>query len=230
MSAGKVVLLIFGMLLIIGALVLGAAGACSIIADRTLRDSEGFFMIEQADIERDSYAIVSPTIRIDEETEDEFSLGDLATIKVEATNEDVNKEIFIGIAEQSHVEDFLLEVEYDEVTEINFTLGDDESEFELQNHPGSQEPLQPSSVDIWVAHVQGSGTQSLKWDIESGNYMFVIMNADASAGMSTDAKVGAKIPPIILWLGIALVVGAVIALVIGGILVYLAVRKPKATP
>ena len=59
MSAGKIILLIFGVLVVLGAVALLFGGGALIWANSALTDSEGFFTTKEVELETDSYAIVT---------------------------------------------------------------------------------------------------------------------------------------------------------------------------
>jgi hypothetical protein len=50
---------------------------------------------------------------------------------------------------------------------------------EGQNAPGL-----PSEQDFWAASAEGTGRQSVLWDVEEGQWTVLIMNADATPRMS----------------------------------------------
>ena len=77
------------------------------------------------------------------------------------------------------------------------TLTDvDTSPFEARvRRPRRQPPPgRPGGLQIWVASEQGSGKQTLNWEIEDGDYSVVVMNADGSAGVDADISTGANVP------------------------------------
>jgi hypothetical protein len=51
--------------------------------------------------------------------------------------------------------------------------------------------------------VTGSGEQTLDWDPEDGHWRVVLMNADASRGVTSDMSIGAELDSV-LWIGIGL--------------------------
>ncbi len=66
----------------------------------------------------------------------------------------------------------------------------------------------------------------MTWETEAGRHSIVLMNDDGSGGVDLSVVFKAKIPSILGW-SIGLLVGGIIALVTGGFMVYLAVRRPK---
>jgi hypothetical protein len=59
---------------------------------------------------------------------------------------------------------------------------------------GHAVPAAPVSMTFWVAHVAGTGTQTLDWAAPAGNWVIVAMNRDAAAGLTVRADAGATRP------------------------------------
>lgn len=221
MSAGKIVLLVFGIIVLLVAVGLLLAGGALVWVDKALKDSEGFITTETIQLERDSHAITTHPADIDLEARWPWGRSNLATIKVEGSNNDLSKQIFIGIAEESDVEDYLSGVEYDEITEFRIHP----YRVDYRNHPGSSVPTAPTSQTFWRVSAYGAGTQTLEWELETGTWVLVLMNADGSAGVDLSGSVGVKVPWIFR-LGIGLLIGGIVALIIGIVMVYFAARRP----
>ena len=60
--------------------------------------------------------------------------------------------------------------------------------------PGGAPSGPPADQDFWTAQAAGAGTQQLSWVPAEGDWMLVVMNADGSAGISVDARIGATVP------------------------------------
>ena len=56
----------------------------------------------------------------------------------------------------------------------------------------AQTPAPPADQRFWVASATGSGTQTLSWDVRSGEWAAVVMNANAGRGVDVAVAVGAK--------------------------------------
>ncbi len=223
MSAAKIALLIFGIIFLLVAVGLLLAGGTLVWVDKALKDSDGFITTDTIELERGSYAIVTHPADIDIEERWLWDRGDLAIVKVEASNDSPSKQIFIGMAEKSDVQDYLNDVEYDEITEFRIHP----YSVDYQNHPGGSVPADPASQAFWRVLAYGAGTQTLEWELERGTWVLVLMNTDGSAGVDLSGSVGVKVP----WLsglGIGLLVGGVVVLIIGIVMIYFAVRRPPA--
>ena len=226
MGTGKIVLLIFGIILIVVSIPLLLTGVSFTLLSTSATDSEGFMEGDTIHIERGSYAIVS-NVEIEEEAPDTLEWLGMDTFKIEASSNDESKQIFIGIAEQSDVEAYLQDVEYDE-SEL-FTDYTSNEDVEYTNHPGDSEPEVPTDQDFWTQEVHGDGTQVIKWEVEAGNYSIVLMNSDSSADIDFDVVPKVKMPRFVTAIGVVILIGGIVALVGGIVMLYFALRKRKSS-
>ena len=231
MSGGRILLLIFGILLLLGAVPFIIGGGILLWVDISLADGEGYISTKAYQVESDSYAIVTEPARVDLDEEwiwgwgwfRGWDLGDLVTVKIEGTN---NKPqgVFIGVAEaeESAWQVYISDVEYDEI--IQFSLSPYEVDY--QNHPGSSEPEAPAHQTFWKDKAFGIGTQELEWELETGIYSMVLMNQDGSRGVDVDISLGVKIP-LIFGFGIGLLIGGVVALITGLLVIIFSLRRRR---
>ena len=232
MSIGRIILLIFGILLFLVSIPLLIGGGTLLWADMVWTDDDGFITTETEQLARDSYAIVTESADIDIDDEwhwgwgwnIDWDLGDLVTFKVEGTNNDDSKGIFIGVAQESDLIGYLSDVEYDEI--IHFSIHSDGFDVDYKNHPGNSSPTAPTSETFWMDSTSGTGTQVLEWELETGTYSLVLMNEDGSRDVDSDVSVGVK-ASWIFGVGIGFVVGGIIALIIGILMVISALRGRK---
>ena len=226
MSAGRIVLIVFGAIILLVALALIAAGGTLVWLDKAHSESEGFITTNTIYLERASYAITTEPAEIDFEIEIEpwwFVDGhDIATIKVQGSSEDSSKQIFIGIADEADVQAYLNSVNYDEISEFRV------SPFRVYytNHPGSSAPAAPTSQTFWIISEYGPGTQTLEWEVETGNWVLVLMNTDGSVGTDLNGVVGIKVPWI-FGVGLGILIGGIVLLIISIVMIVLASRRPK---
>ncbi len=88
----------------------------------------------------------------------------------------------MGIAAAGDVERYLGDVSY---TTVGTRGGHD-----VTDHPGTGIPATPATALRWAAQTQGTGTLSLTWDGQHGHWMVVVMNQDASPGITVRAEAG----------------------------------------
>jgi hypothetical protein len=222
MSAGKIVLLVFGAIILLVSLALIAAGGALIWVDKAHSDSEGFITTNTIHLDRASYAITTHPADVNLESGWFGDRHHIATIKVQASNENPSKQIFIGIADEAHVQTYLSGANYDEIKEFRIHP----FRVSYTNHPGNSAPAAPTSQTFWVISEHGSGTQTLEWEVETGNWVLVLMNTDGSAGVDVSGSIGVK-APWVFWVGIGLLIGGIVVLIIGVGLILLATRRQK---
>ena len=87
--------------------------------------------------------------------------------------------------------------------------------------PGDTTPAAPAEQQFWAAQLTTDQPDSLTWEVESGDWTVVVMNADASRGVDLDAGVGIKLdwllPAIIgmLAAGLVLLAGGTLLVIFG---------------
>lgn len=221
MSARRVLLLVFGVLILLIAAGLIVAGGALLWANSALTDSEGFYTTNTVRLEEASYAIVTEPTHIDLRVGLIWDWSDLVTLKVEGSSDDLAKRIFVGVAKESDLKAYLSDVEYDEITNWLTVRRAD-----YIHHWGNLEPAAPTSETFWIESVRGAGTQTLEWEVETGSYSLVVMNDDGSAGVDVSVVLGVKVP-MVSGLGVGLPVAGTVVLIIGIMMVYLAVRRTR---
>ena len=132
----------------------------------------------------------------------------------------------LGIAAAGDVERYLGDVSY---TTVGAGGGHD-----VTDHPGTGVPAAPATALHWAAKTQGTGTLSLTWEGQSGHWMVVVMNQDASPGLTVRAEAGLSAPALAWLAGELLALGLLTGVVAGALIVVpvrLASRRgPGATP
>jgi hypothetical protein len=211
MRPGRIVMLVLGALsALLGLGLLAGAGVAG-WANYQQRDN-GYFTTPTGRFAADSYALTSPRLGVP--AQDRFS--DTAPVNVpggiviRGSAADPTRQIFIGIAPQAAVAAYLADVKHSEVTDVRL------SPFRAQYLvvPGSRTPPQPAGQGFWTAAATGPGSQELKWDLRSGNWALVIMNADASTPVAVDLQAGVRSD--VLWpIFVGLLIGGLLLLAVG---------------
>jgi hypothetical protein len=113
------------------------------------------------------------------------------------------------------VESYLNDVAHTTVTDVDF----DPFEADYRREQGERSPASPAQGRFWADSAHGTGTQTLTWEVEDGDWSIVVMNADGSSGVQADVKAGAKVPLLskIGWVGTA--GGTILLILAGGLLV-----------
>jgi hypothetical protein len=221
-SAGRVVALVLGILILMPGLGLLTGGGVLLWADLSQRDTDGFLFSDEDTFTTSGYALV--TERIDLSTGADWvplsaALGE-ARVEIAAT--EPGTAIFAGIADVEASARYLDGVERTIVRELGSgaTVGDE------AGAPGQGPAVAPATEDFWVSQASGAGVLELTWRPSAGNWTLVVMNADGSAGVAVEARVGASVPALaglawaLLAAGLVLTLGAVLLLV-------LAFRRPS---
>jgi len=222
-SAGKVVLIVFGAIFILISIGMIMGGGALVWVDQALTDSEGFITTDTITLDRNSYAITTHPADVDFKGWWPWGWHNFVTIKVEGENNDSSKQIFIGIADESDIRHYLSDVSYDEVKELEIHPYN----VSYTRHYGSSVPEPPIAQTFWVAEKYGSGARTLEWDLEEGTWVLVLMNADGTTGIDLSGVVGVKVPWI-FGVGLGLLLGGIALLVLAVVLIVLATRSPKA--
>jgi hypothetical protein len=185
------------------------------------RDKDGYLSTDSHHLAASSHAVASENIDLDfEGAETLLDWGGDARLKVEPQGDEP---VFVGIARTDEVSRYLSGVAHTTVTDFD-EGSPDETTYSAQS--GERKPAAPGEQPIWAASAQGTGTQTLKWDIEDGDWSIVVMNADGSRGVEADFSAGAKVSFLdeLGWSSIG--VGTFLVLAAGGLIV-LAVRRPR---
>lgn len=228
MSAGRIVLIIFGIILILGALVAIAAGGGVIWASQYHKDSSGFHVTDAMRIKSLTYAVTSDTIEIDRGASEALNWLGMDKIKVEVENEDPSLPVFIGIADSRDVDAYLSAVAHEEITSLEVF----NSSFDYERMAGTAQPEPPGEQVFWLEEAEGIGAQEIEFEIEEGEYTILAMNADASEGIEMDAVFGIKSSGVIVLIGVGFLILAVVLLAGGIVMLIFGARspRPKAPP
>lgn len=225
MSAGKIILLIFGVIVLLISFGLMAGGSTLLWVNARHVDNEGFLTSDTIHIARNSNAVVIGPIELDEVALRVLrTIGVITIFKVEGTNNFPSKQIFMGVADQSDLGEYLDNVAYDEMNLVNRGWRLDFNKVTYVSHSGASLPTVPSSESIWTVSDVGTGSQSLEWQTKAGNNSIVLMNGDGSKGVDIDMIFKTKIPSIVGY-GLGLLIAGIILLTVGGLMVFFAVRQ-----
>ena len=97
------------------------------------------------------------------------------------------KPLFVGVARTRDVDAYLRGVAHSEVSDIDY------APFSARYDAASADapPARPAGQQrIWAAQ----GEHALTWDVRSGDWSVVVMNADGSRGVAAAVSAGAKVP------------------------------------
>ena len=200
-GAGRVVLIVVGVIAALLSLPLLVGGTALVVVDQTQRDEDGFLMSPSEDFSTATYAIVSDSVDVDFGGSESAARAILGDVRIRSESD---RDVFVGIARDTDVDEYLNGVEQSVVTDIGRRP-------EYSHRPGDAPTSPPAGQDFWVASTSGSGEQTLEWEAEDGSWSAVVMNSDGSRGVASELSIGAELDAA-LWVGIVvLVVGALLA-------------------
>jgi hypothetical protein len=219
-TAPRVVAVVLGSVLALVAVGMVAGGGAALWFDQH-RDG-GYVTSSVASRHSDGYALTSDRISIGRTTLDwRWERDLLGEVRIRATSETQGGAVFVGIAPTDAVDRYLAGVPH---TVLRDLAGHD-----LTTVAGNGKPPAPASTSIWVAQVSGTGEQTLVWKPSGGDWTVVVMNADATPGVSVRGDVGATIPAL-PWIAVALFGAGAVLLVGAALLVAVPIRRASRPP
>ncbi len=207
---GRVVALFFAVVFLLPGLG-GLAGGGILLWAHWFDRSDGFVVSPHDDFGSEGYALVSDRIDLAAGPDWLPVSGAVGTARLEVTGTG-GDEVFVGIAPAADARAYLDGVQRTVVDGLGFDAPATDSD----QLPGGEPSGPPADQDFWIAQASGHGTQEVVWEPAGGDWMFVVMNADGSAQVDVEARIGAEFPSIgwIAW----------VALVIGSALTYVGAR------
>ncbi len=221
MNGRRIALVVTGSLASLFAAGLLAIGGLALWGD-SQKDSDGYISTDTHRFEAGTRALATENLDVDLGDADWVAQpNDLGKVRVQVDSRG-NKPVFVGIARTSEVENYLAGVSHSTLTDVNTSPFD----ADYDDHAGNRRPVAPAHSQIWAASEHGSGKQTLKWDIEDGDWSVVVMNADGSAGVDADISTGANVPFLdeIGWTAIG---SGGFVLIVGVALLVMGIRRPS---
>lgn len=224
MSAGRVISLIFGSLILLIGIALLIGGGAIVGVDRTFTDEDGFLTAPSGELQRDTYALAGEMVL---EGDWIWWWKEPTTAQVRMTGE---RPVFIGIAPRSDVEGYLSGVSYSQIEDLDFDeyRTDRVWTTDFRDYVGPDAPALPEEQTFWHTSVQGEGLQTLRWPIEPGDWMLVVMNADGTRGIEVAGTAGVQ-APWLLGVGIGVLAAGVVLVALGLIFILVVARHSRTT-
>ncbi|MCC9177765.1 DUF4389 domain-containing protein [Arthrobacter sp. zg-Y750] len=222
MNPGRIVMIVIGALLVLIGLGLGAAAAAVGLIAGAQRDN-GYLSVPEETYSVNSYAITTGSADIGPGADGN---EDIASLQVRGTG--VDGDLFIGIGAEAEVRRYLDGVASAEIDEVRFNP----FRVDYRRTAGTEVPSPPGMQDFWVASAAGSGPQEINWAPTEGDWIVVVMNADASPQVTAELQAGFRSD----LFGVAavwLLIGAVVLFLLGVALILAAIlagRKRGAYP
>jgi hypothetical protein len=224
-TGARIALVVTGALAAVLAALMLAVGGVALWGDAQ-KDDQGYVATDSHRFEAGTRALATENIDPDlDGTDWLMEETDLGQVRLGVESRSDNP-VFVGIARTADAQDYLRGVAHTNVTDVEYGPFDGPFDVDYADRVGSARPIPPAESGIWVASEQGPGRQTLKWDVEDGDWSVVVMNADGSRGVDADISAGAKLP-FLNELGWGLVGSGALALAIGLGLLVLGIRRPN---
>ena len=214
--AGPIVALVAGvvaLLLGIGLAVVGSGGLWL----QSRRDAGGFVTTNQQLLSSPTAAVTALGIdlRLDSGTPRWIGPDRFGTLRLRATGQD-GSAVFIGIAPQAAVDGWLASTAHDEVD----SLAGDRVTY-LRQGGSVTSAASPTQQTFWSSSATGTGTQTLRWPVQSGQWGIVVARPDGAPGVRATVDLGATVPGLrslalgLLVVGVVLIVGGALLVILG---------------
>ena len=217
-TAGRVCSVVAGSVLALAATGLLTGGAGLVWAGQTHRQ-DGFLTSGTTTYTTQGYALTTESFGLHAGRWDWLS-SMVGKARVHIGAPGTARPVFVGIAPASAATRYLAGTAYTTVTGIGDST-------DYTSHPGTGRPTAPQQAGIWAAQVSGTGPQTLTWTPRDGDWMIVVMNRDATPGLTVQASAGATVPAL-PWIAAGLIGGGLLLAGGGVLLIALAVRRPSA--
>jgi hypothetical protein len=217
-SAGHIVAIVIGCLMLLPGLGLLAGGGALAIAQAAATDDDGYFRFTLDRVESDGVAVATTDLWLEDVDQDAgpwvFDFLDL-DVRLRVEGAGTSDDVFVGIARSADVERYLSKTSYSEIVEI------DHHTPRYRQISGIVSIDAPADQEFWTASAVGSGEQELTWAARGGRWSVVVMNADGSPDLSADIEIGARsdaVTPIAITLLVigTLTTGSAIVLIVVG--------------
>ena len=218
MKAGRIVVIVVGAILALIGVALLAGGGAGMVAYATQR-TDGYFQTGTVRLATATYAVTSDRVDLQSEPgEDDWLIdrGALGSVRLTIDPGRSGTPVFAGIARTADVATYLDGVSHDVIRD--FELSPDRVLF--RRVPGESTPTPPGEQSFWVVQVTAEQPSQMTWEVESGDWTVVLMNADGSRGVDVDARLGIKVdwllPALIgiLALGLVLLAGGTVLIIL----------------
>ena len=214
-TAGRIIALLAGAVLALVSLGLLGGGATAMWADQAQRH-DGYLTTGTATYSTGGYALASERMGLGGGW---LLTGLIGEVRIRVTAADPARPVFVAIGPADRVSAYLAGAAY---TTVTSTSGG------LVSHQGTVVPAQPRTAGIWTSQVSGTGTQTLRWQAETGDWMVVAMNADGSPGLTARADAGVM-ASWLFQLAVELIVGGIVLGALSAALIVVPVRLAART-
>jgi hypothetical protein len=215
-TTGRVVALVLGSLLVVGAVGSAGAAVTLVAADQLARDDDGFLTSPRERLTTDGFAITSEDAHLrTDETLERLPDAVIGDVRVSAQGAD-GTEVFVGIGPAADVRAYLAGVQHETLVEVR------DGDPVYRSTSGGAPDTPPAEQTFWVAEASGS-EPALTWALADGDWSAVVMNADGSAAIDVAVSAGAEVPVLSTVIAVLFVLAALL-LLLGAVLVAVPIR------
>jgi hypothetical protein len=222
-TAGRVVALVVGALLVLTSIGVLTGGGAALWADRTQR-VDGYLTSGSEHLTTAGHALQSGSVAIDTGGDAWISEQLLGSARLQVTPVDPAVDVFVGVASTPDVQAWLSGAAYGRVEDLG---GPDGGRATVTERAGGDLRSAPAAAGIWRATATGTGRQVLDWRAADGDWTVVVARADGAAGLDVTARAGVTVPAL-GWVAAGLLAAGVLLLALGALLVVFAVRRSAA--
>ena len=220
-SAGRIAVLVIGVLLVLISLAFLGTGGTGLWADRTGREA-GYVTSGVHGFSTAASALVTERIELGSAgTGWLYAPSLLGKVRIRVTPTTPGSALFVGIGPSADVDRYL--------AGVNRTLISDFWTDRAEVTGGVAPASDPGAQSFWVASSTGPGERTLTWDPANGSWTVVVMHADGSAGIDVQADLGATAPAL-PWIALGLLIAGLVFAAGGVLLIVGAIRRGTGRP
>jgi hypothetical protein len=188
------------------------AGGLLLWANGHYKDADGYLSTGSQRFDSSEYAITTPNLEVNAGAPGFLIKADrYGEIRLQAMAKG-GRPLFVGIAPTSDVQRWLKGTSYSEVDDIDYAP----FKAAYADHRGTRKPGAPAKQTFWAA----TGSHSLHWNVQSGDWSVVVLNADGSRGVSAAVSAGARVPFIATIAYVTLGLGLLFVIVTAALTAY----------
>jgi hypothetical protein len=188
------------------------AGGLLLWANGHYKDADGYLSTGSQRFNSAEYAITTPSLQVGAGAPGFLIKADrYGEIRLQ-TMAKGGRKLFVGVAPTAAVQRWLRGTSYSEVSDIDYAP----FKAAYDEHRGTRKPGPPAKQTFWAA----TGSHALHWDVQSGGWSVVVMNADGSRGVAAAVSAGAKVPFIATIAYVTLGLGLLFVIVTAGLTAF----------
>ena len=214
--AGPVTALVAGVVLLLPAAGLAAAGGALLAFDGA-RDRDGYVTSSLVHMQSSTAAITAESITLQDADLWTRNLTRVGGVRITATATG-GTPLFVGIARQDAVDAWLSASAHDEI------VGVPAGAARYERSAGTlQAVTAPTMQRFWLASATSSGTATLDWQATTGTFTVVLANAEGTPGIAANVRAAVQTPDLtplgagLLTTGIVLSLLAIGLIIVGGV-------------